>query len=117
MSVMKGGERMLEPVTKKYEDGSTLEVFRFTFFCDLCGREVSRITYPYKPPFKAKIFISRSEQKARELIWQSDHASAYDRANKEVLLHVNRCSVCQRRVCDDCYHDTDGLCIECMSKT
>ena len=31
MSVMKGGRRMLEPVTKKYEDGSTLEVFRFTF--------------------------------------------------------------------------------------
>ena len=115
--IKKGGARMLEPVTKKFEDGSTLEDFKFTFFCDSCGTAVKTVTYPYNPPFKAKFFISKSERRARELIWQSDHASAYDRANKEVLLHVNRCPVCQRRVCDDCYHDTDGLCIECMSKT
>ena len=107
---------MLEPVTKKYEDGSTLEVFRFIFFCDLCGREVSEITYPYTPPFKAKLFISRSERKARELIWQSDHASAYDRANREILLHLDRCPVCGRRVCDSCFVDVAGICQACADK-
>lgn len=104
---------MLDPVTKKFENGSTLEYFKFTFFCDVCGKAVKEITYPYKPPFKAKFFISKSERKARELIWQSDHASAYDRANKEVLLYFNHCPVCGRRVCDDCYNDADGKCNEC----
>ncbi len=107
---------MLEPVTKKFEDGSTLEVFKFTFFCDLCGEAVKDISYPYKPPFKPKLFLSGSERRARELIWQSDHASAYDRANQEVLLFFNRCPVCDRRVCDDCFDDAEGLCHECRSK-
>ena len=115
-SFKKGGGRMLEPVTKKFEDGSTLEIFKFTFFCDSCGKAVKEITYPYKPPFKAKFFISKSERKARELIWQSDHASAYDRANKEVLLHFNRCPVCGRRVCDDCFNEVEGICHLCESK-
>lgn len=107
---------MLEPVTKKFEDGSTLETFRFTFFCDICGKAVKEITYPYKPPFKAKFFISKSERKARELLWLHDHDSAYERANKEVLLQFNRCPVCGKRVCDDCYHELEGLCRECARK-
>ena len=114
--IKKGGARMLEPVTKKFEDGSTLEDFKFTFFCDSCGTAVKTVTYPYKPPFKAKFFISKSERRARELIWQSDHASAYDRANKEVLLSFNRCSVCGKRVCDDCFCEEEGICRECASK-
>ena len=107
---------MLDPVTKKFENGSTLEEFKFIFFCDVCGRAVKEIAYPYKPPFKAKIFISKSERKARELIWQSDHASAYDRANKEVLFYFNHCPACGRRVCDDCYNDEEGICRECSKK-
>ncbi len=107
---------MLEPVTKKFEDSSTLENFKFTFFCDSCGSVVKEITYPYKPPFKLKFFLSKSERRARELIWQSDHASAYDRANKEVLLSFNRCPVCKRRVCDDCFNDEEGLCRRCTDQ-
>jgi len=107
---------MLEPITRKYEDGSTLEKFSFTFFCDTCGKAVKTITYPYSPPFKAKFFLTGSERRARELIWQSDHGSAYDRANKEVLLSFNRCSVCGSRVCDDCFCEEEGVCRECMIK-
>ena len=112
----KGGGRMLEPVTKKFEDGSTLETFRFTFFCDICGKAVKEITYPYKPPFKAKFFISKSERRARELLWLHDHDSAYERANKEVLLQFNRCPACGKRVCEDCYNELEGLCRECARK-
>ena len=112
----KGGKRRLVPITKKFEDGSTPEDFRFTFFCDLCGKAVKTITYPYTPPFKAKLFISASERRARELIWQSDHASAYDRANQEALLSLNHCSVCGKRVCDDCFDEEEGICPECACK-
>ena len=107
---------MLTPVTQKFEDGSTLEVFRFTFFCDACSKVVEEISYPYTPPFRAKFFLSKSERKARELIWQNDHTSAYDRANKEVLLRFNRCPVCGRRVCDDCYQEAEGICHQCADK-
>ena len=107
---------MLEPVTKKFQDSSTLEFFRFTFFCDSCGKAVKEITYPYKPTFKAKLFISESERRARELIRQSAHARAYDQANNEVLLQFNHCPACEKRVCDDCYNELEGLCHECASK-
>ncbi len=107
---------MLEPVTKKFEDGSTLEHFKFIFFCDRCGKPVKVVTYPYNPPFKPKFFLSKSEQRARELIWQSDHASAYDRANKEVLLSFNRCPVCKERVCDDCFDAEEGMCRSCKNE-
>ena len=107
---------MLEPITKKYEDGSTLEKFKFTFFCDLCGCAVEEISYTYNPPFKPKFFISKSEQRARELLWLHDHDSAYERANKEVLLQFNRCPACGKRVCEDCYHELEGLCRECARK-
>ena len=111
-----GGKGMLDPVTKKFEDGSTLEEFKFTFFCDSCQKEVSEITYPYTPPFRPKFFQSKSERKARELIWQSDHASAYDRANREVLLSFNRCPACGKRVCDECFREEEGICRECAEK-
>ncbi len=107
---------MLEPVTKKFEDSSTLENFKFTFFCDECGSAVRVVSYPYRPPFRPKLFITKSERLARELIWQSDHASAYDRANKEVLLSFNRCPACHKRVCDDCFREEEGLCHECASR-
>ena len=107
---------MLEPVTQKFKDSSTHEYFRFTFFCDSCGKAVTEITYPYKPTFKAKLFISESERRARELILQSEHARAYDQANMEVLFQFNQCPACKKRVCDDCYNEMEELCHKCASK-
>jgi len=111
-----GGDGMLEAVTRKYEDGSTLEYFRFTFFCDSCGKAVKVVTYPYKPPFKPKIFLTKSERRARELIWQCDHAVAYERANKEVLISFNQCPACYQRICDDCFDEDEGVCIMCRKE-
>ncbi len=107
---------MLEPVTKKFQDDSNLELFRFTFFCDSCGKAVKAVTYRYKPPFKPKLFLSASERRAREILWLGDHSNAYERANKEALIFFNRCPVCGRRVCDDCFADEDGICLECKKE-
>lgn len=107
---------MLEPVTRKYTDESTMERFGFTFYCDRCGKAVKSVEYPYRPPFRAKLFLSASERQARELIWQKDHDAAYERANKDVLLSFNRCPQCGDRVCDECFSDEGSSCKQCEAK-
>ena len=108
---------MLDAVTKKYVDASTEEQYSFSFFCDCCGKVVSTTKYGFHPGFEKKLFLSRTEQKARELIWQRDHAAAYERANVEALKKLNRCVVCGAAICNDCTvecHEVDGrtVCIK-----
>jgi hypothetical protein len=52
-------------------------------------------------------------------IWQSEHEAAYERANREAMMHFNRCPVCKRWVCDDCFlllEDRD-VCRECLEQS
>jgi hypothetical protein len=81
---------MLAPFTKKMRDDSGCGVFRFTFFCDICE----------KPWMSEPI---RSQDKACGADRLMDHNNAYERANKEAMRYFNRCPVCKRWVCDDCF--------------
>lgn len=107
---------MLESVTKKWEDDSNLERFKFSFYCDCCGKRIVTLEYKFNSGFKPKLFMSEAERKARELIWQKDHDSAYERANNDALLQFNRCPKCGGRVCDDCYSISDDLCFDCTNE-
>lgn len=112
---------MLEAVTKKYIDSSTEEQFEYSFFCDCCGKNVSTTRYSFKPGFAKKFFLSRTEQRAREIIWQRDHDSAYERANIEALKILNRCVLCGAVVCGDCTvecEETGGktVCLTCAKE-
>ncbi|MCQ2449804.1 MAG: hypothetical protein MJ132_06415 [Clostridia bacterium] len=112
---------MLDAVTKKYIDASTEEQFAFSFFCDCCGKVVSTTPLTFRPGFKKKLFISKAERKAREMLWQKDHDAAYERANIEALKQLNRCVVCGAAICNDCTvecEETDGktVCIDCAKK-
>ena len=100
--VRKGGTSVLDAVTKKYIDASTEEQFSFSFFCDCCSKVVSTTKLAFRPGFEKKLFLSRTEQKARELVWQRDHDSAYERANVEALKKLNRCVICGEAICNDC---------------
>lgn len=93
---------MLGSVTKKYQDESTLEVFRFTFFCDCCGKALHASEWKFGEEFPPKLILSTSEQKARQIIWAKDHEAAFERANREILGKLNRCESCGARICDDC---------------
>ncbi len=104
---------MLDAVTKKYVDGSTEEQFRFSFFCDCCGKLVSTTKWAFHPGFEKKLFLTRAEQRARELVWERDHDSAYERSNVEALKMLNRCVICGAAICNDCTVE----CVEADGKT
>lgn len=113
---------MLEAVTKKWEDCSTTESFRFVFFCDCCGRAISSPEYQFESGFKPKLLMRESERKARELIWQHDHDAAYERANLNMMTdHIHTCEVCESHICGDCTVFCDELnggvcCVSCVEK-
>lgn len=107
---------MLESITKNWEDSSDLKRFKFTFCCDRCGKDIVSPEYKFISGFKPKLLLSESERKARELIWQRDHDAAYERANNEAAMQLNRCPKCGNRVCDACYELSRDLCTDCACR-
>lgn len=112
---------MLKPVTKKYTDESTVKQFKFTFYCDCCKNEMPTLAYDFCSGFKKKIFLSNDEKEARSIIFANEHDKAYERANNEIRLNLNRCEVCGDMICEDCSVYTDKLnggicCKKCAEK-
>lgn len=90
---------MLPPLTRRMEDRSSTGCFRFSFYCDLCGKEWR--AEPVR--FNGRDGDPTLSGKVTQLIWQSQHAAAYERANREAMFWHNRCPVCGRWVCQDCF--------------
>jgi hypothetical protein len=97
---------MLTPITVKITDESEGGVYRFTFYCDLCG--ASRQSVPYR---------SDAEGTPPPVARERERFAAYERANREALNWFSRCPVCGRVVCDNCFRieETDS-CKECAEK-
>lgn len=101
---------MLDAVTRRWEDRSTIKTFKFVFFCDCCGKAISPPEYQFKSGFKPKILMSGPERKARELIWLRDHDAAYERANVYMLTEqIHTCEICGAHICGDCAVICDEL--------
>ncbi len=108
---------MLDPATKRWEDQSTTEVFRFLFYCDCCERAMVSPDYAFHSGFGSGRLISGSRRRARDLIWQRDHEAAYERANVYMLSNrVHTCEVCREHICGNCAVYCDelrgGVCCE-----
>lgn len=99
-----GSDHMLDPITKKMTDESNGNGFCFTFYCDICASPWHSIPYSGGRGRGAEVHT-----------WENEHAAAYERANREALMHFNRCPVCKRMVCDDCFSilDEQDMCKEC----
>lgn len=93
---------MLNAVTKKFTDNSTIKKFKFVFYCDCCEKPVVPVMYDFISGFKDKVFLSADEREARAIIYASDHKKAYERANIEARFEFNKCDICGDMVCDDC---------------
>lgn len=93
---------MLNSVTKKFTDKSTIRQFKFVFYCDCCEKPVVHATYDFISGFKDKVFLTGDEREARAIIYASDHKKAYERANIEARFELNKCDICGDMVCDDC---------------
>ena len=113
---------MLGPITKKYTDESSMKQFRFVFYCDCCGKPIPTKTYAYNSAFAQKTFLSNDEKEARAIIYANEHREAYERANNEVRLNLNRCGMCGDMVCEDCSVYSNKLvgdihCKKCAEKS
>ena len=96
---------MLKPVTKKITDESADGIYRFTFYCDICDK-------PYQSvPYHSETGKVTSDTRETEYI------AAYERANRDAIKNYNRCPVCDKIVCDDCFrfvYESD-MCKECAA--
>lgn len=98
---------MLPPVTKQYDDHSTDRQFAFVFHCDRCGKLWESESYPFS------MADATTDSRARALLWETEHAAAYERANTEALFHFSKCPTCGRRICDDCFCTAEDACKTC----
>lgn len=113
---------MLKAVTKRFTDKSTIKQFEFEFYCDCCGKAIKTDVYEFVSGFKDKKHLSNDEREARAIIYANDHGKAYERANNEVRLELNKCEICGNMVCEECtVYGVDlqgGLCcIKCQETT
>jgi hypothetical protein len=84
---------MLKSRTKKYNDESDENTFRFVFYCDQCGSE-------YHPPPIA--FTGDGTGSERDLKWKAEHVRAFARADCEAATRFYRCPLCGEYVCGEC---------------
>ena len=103
---------MLDPITKNMTDKSTKKDFLFIFYCDICENPRDSVPINFSCTKDNTLEV---DKKASNLIWQSEHAAAYERANHEAMQLFNRCPICKHWVCDKCFRilgDRD-VCKEC----
>lgn len=137
---------MLKAFTRNYQDNSTEAGFQFTFYCDNCndGFKSSFIeSETYKRGFGLRklsqganvigsllggklgdlgwaaqrggdILSERFQERSPE--WQKEHENAFARAQNEAQQHFHRCHGCNHYVCDDCFNEDEGLCIDCAPR-
>ena len=94
----------MKPLTTKMTDESADGSYRFTFYCDICGK-------PHRSPAYQSMTGGEGDERERK----AEYEDAYARANREMLNKFSRCPVCQRVVCDECF-DAGGdydMCVEC----
>jgi len=137
---------MLTSFTRNYEDNSTDAGFQFTFYCDNCqdgfkssfiesetyrrgkglrglaagasiignllGGRLSNLGYAAE--HGGNILSERFEGMSPE--WQKEHETAFARAQNEARQHFHRCHSCNHYVCDACYNEDEGLCVECAPR-
>ena len=104
---------MSAPITKHSLDHSGTETFSFSFYCDTCGKKWT------SPPvkFEAGGFTGIELDETRQRIWAEEHRLAFEQANLEARLNFNYCSVCKKRLCDECFDLENqfysGICKSC----
>ncbi len=132
--------------TRNYEDNSTEAGYQFTFYCDVCGDGfkssfIESTTYRkgkgirglsegagalgsllggalgslgYNLERTGNVLSERFDERSPD--WQREHEQAFIAAQEEAQAHFHKCHGCQRWVCDQCYNETEGMCVECAPR-
>ena len=121
----------LHAFTKNCDDESTSEGFQFRFLCDNCGEGYEsefveskssnakeRLTLVSKGLdfFGARktsdgIDIIASQDRSAE--WEKEHDVAFKDASDEAMGYFTQCPKCKSFVCETCFNDDRGLCVDC----
>jgi hypothetical protein len=89
----------LKALTKRSTDHSDAGHFSFSFYCDKCAKEwVSPVQ-----PFTGGVCTNVEHGEALKLLWANEYRTAFTEANLDARMQFNRCPVCGRWVCDDCF--------------
>jgi hypothetical protein len=99
-------------LTKKSIDRSDTGHFSFSFFCDRCEKEWLSL----EKPFSGGICSRVEKNEALKLLWGNEHRTAFDEAQLEAHTQFNRCPLCNKWVCDDCFcldGIKGGVCKDC----
>jgi len=104
---------MIKAITEKSIDHSDSGRFSFSFYYDKCGKEWTSETTAFSGMGGTAI----ENEEARQMLWANEHRLAFEAANLEAQMHFNRCPVCGKRVCDDCFcveeKEHGGVCRDC----
>ena len=109
------------PVTEKYEDKSTMDRFKFVFYCDCCKNPLPEKEYRFFPR-KHRLFRRKPAKNRVMLQWENDYAAAFERANMDMQNHyVHLCEICGKIICKNCAVFCDELggsvcCKRCLSE-
>ncbi len=136
----------MQAFTRNYQDNSTDAGFQFTFYCDVCqdGYKSSFIesdTYKKRGLLRglgqgasilgslvggrisslghgadraSNVLSERFTDKSPE--WQKEHETAFERAQNEAMRHFHRCPSCHSYVCDHCFNEDEGMCVQCAPR-
>ena len=137
---------MLHSFTTNHNDLSTEAGFQFEFFCDCCGNGfkstfVPSTTYNAKKRserlgrgagvlgglFGGKLGdLGWAVERGSDVVgsnldgqspqWRKEHEAAFDAAQEEVKPLFRKCPSCNSWVCEDCWNDDEGLCIQCAPR-
>lgn len=137
---------MLHSFTRNHNDLSTEAGFQFEFFCDCCGngfKSTFQESSTYNSRKKSDRLgrgagmlggllggklgdlgwaIERgadavgSRLDDRSPAWRKEQEAAFDEAQEEVRGYFHKCPSCNAWVCDDCWNEDEGLCIECAPR-
>jgi len=79
------------------------------------ARALGRVTGEYDVGYGIEsgtdILSEKYSDKSPE--WRKEYEEAFEEAQNEAKGHFNRCPKCTLWVCDNCWNEQVGLCIEC----
>lgn len=134
----------MQSFTRNYNDNSADEGFQFEFYCDICGDgyKTSFVECANKKKSKFLRIVSEGLSTGARMVglhdiaygleeggrlatdrfdgmsaeWHKEHEAAFRNAANEAKEHFHRCNGCQRWVCDGCFNEDEGLCVECAPR-
>ena len=98
---------MKQIIREHINDNSTPEVFSFSLHCDVCGEQWQ--STPVQFTKAGKVPPTESKRTIYQALYQREHDQALMRALEEAAHHFNRCPLCGRLTCNDCFLICDEL--------